>query len=87
VADKTKSVAGDRAIASHVELKGAKIMLDVSQDKFITDFVTTFLATWSADRYKMRGEGARKEDAPVEQAVWSARRAWMSLLERDMIRF
>lgn len=61
-------------------------MIDVSQDKFVSDFVTTFLATWSTVQYNQRGNDARNLTPPIEQAIWSARRAWMGLCEHGMIR-
>jgi len=61
-------------------------MIDVSQDKFVTDFVTTFLATWSAGQYNHLGEDAWNLVPPVKQAIWSARRAWVGLLEHGMVR-
>lgn len=61
-------------------------MIDVSQDKFTTDFMTTFLATWAAEQFNMRGASARNAHPPVGQAVEMARRAWIELMDYGMVR-
>ena len=62
-------------------------MINVSQDKFITDYVTTFLATWGAEQFRVQGMAARGLHAPVEQAIFMARAAWYALNERGLISF
>lgn len=58
-------------------------MLNLDQDTFITNYVTTFLSTHAADRHSRLGnDGAEKYQPPVTEAVLYARRAWYSLLEQ-----
>jgi hypothetical protein len=59
-------------------------MLNLNQDAFIAQYVTTFLATWAVKEYDSacaRGEQKRLNKPPVEDAVYLARMAWMHLLE------
>ena len=53
-------------------------MLKLDQDEFITQYVTTFLATRAANRYEP-GTPAW-ELAPVGDAIISARNAWCQLM-------
>ena len=58
-------------------------MLKLDQDEFITQFVTTFLATWAADHCEdasRRGTTEALKHPPVEDAIWCARMAWMNLI-------
>jgi hypothetical protein len=54
-------------------------MLNLDQDKFITDYVTTFLATRAANRYVPGSPDT--EIAPVGEALNLAREAWCRVLE------
>jgi hypothetical protein len=64
-------------------------MLNLDQDKFITDFVTTFLATWSAEQHSRRLRDEAANDAnlpiPIPQAINAARIAWMNLLAHGSV--
>jgi hypothetical protein len=62
-------------------------MLDLSQDKFITDYVTTFIATWGAEQYHQNAAHAGKTPPPVEDAICMARIAWVHLLDHALIKF
>jgi hypothetical protein len=64
-----------------------KIMLNLDQDKFITDYVTIFLATWTANEYDsacQRGEQRKLNNPPIEDAVYLARMAWMKMVQLGM---
>lgn len=61
-------------------------MIDVSKYKFVSDFITTFLATWAAEQYNLRGASARDTSPPVQQAMHMAQVAWCELLAHGMIR-
>lgn len=59
-------------------------MIDIDQDQFITQFITMFLATWTANEYAgacARGEQKRLENPPVADAIYLARVAYCSILE------
>jgi hypothetical protein len=61
-------------------------MIDVSRDKFVTDYVTTFLATWGAKQWDRHGDGAFEAMPPVYSAIHMARLAWVHLLQDGMVR-
>ena len=54
-------------------------MLKLDQDEFITQFVTTFLATWAAAQV-LAGRNIVAEGQPVQQAIHLARCAWCELM-------
>jgi hypothetical protein len=59
-------------------------MLKLDQDEFITQYVTVFLASWTANEYNMacmRGEQKRLNNPPVDDAIYLARAAWGRLME------
>jgi hypothetical protein len=58
-------------------------MLILDQDKFITDFVTTYLATAAAQRdmTPQGGQPVNPQHPPVQNAVMAARIAWVHLLQ------
>jgi hypothetical protein len=56
----------------------------MSQDEFIENYVTTFLATWAAQESKNHPSGQTEgwmKRQPVEEAIIAARYAWYSMLE------
>lgn len=61
-------------------------MLNLEQDQFMTQYMTTFLATWSAEQLNLRGESARNLHHPVEQAIRCARVAWCDLMQYGLAR-
>lgn len=59
-------------------------MLNLDQDKFITDYVTTFLATWAANEYEKADANhnvMKVNKPPVTHAIALARVAWCTLLD------
>lgn len=65
-------------------------MLDVNQDKFITDFVTTFLATWAAreyDKVDADHNAMRANNPPISHAISLARVAWVQLLDYARVKW
>lgn len=57
-------------------------MLTLDQDKFITDFVITFLATDAAKMYAKAGdEPFAMHQPPIADALMAARLTWMHLLQ------
>lgn len=60
-------------------------MLNLDQDKFITDFVTTYLASHAVERCRDDGEFHpihHAYEAPVAAAIQHARKAWYEILRQ-----
>jgi len=58
-------------------------MLNLDQDKFMTDYVTTFLATWAANEYDKADANHNVMNVnkpPVTHAISLARVAWCELI-------
>lgn len=57
-------------------------MFNLDQDRFMSDFVATYLATWAANRDSQVWDGKPSEPVhpPVQRAVMAARVAWYSLI-------
>lgn len=60
-------------------------MLDLDRETFIAQYVTTFLANYGAERYKLGGQWAKNVSYPVDDAIGMARQAWCSLLAADVV--
>jgi len=58
----------------------------MDQDQFIEQYVTTFLATWTAKEYDSacaNGQQKRLQKPPVEDAIYLARHAWYEMLAHN----
>jgi hypothetical protein len=56
----------------------------IKEDKFKENFISTFLATWTAnnyDNYCIQGKQEDLEHPPVEDAIFLAESAWKKYKE------
>jgi hypothetical protein len=60
-------------------------MLDIHQDTFIAQYVTTWMANYGYNRYKMDGGAATKGGYPIKDALMMARIAWYSLMDYGIV--
>lgn len=52
----------------------------IKEDKFKENFISTFLATWTANNYNdycIQGKQEDLEHPPVEDAIYLADKAWI----------
>jgi len=59
-------------------------MLELDQNKFITEYVTVWLAHYDSERH-LYGAAAPTEPTPIHAAIIQASQAWCSLLQQGVV--